>query len=87
MEISMVELIAGLVAVVYTIPIGWLFFLYNRQGRRIDEMQKTSYTKEETEKMIELHNRPVLVAMEGIKADVSEIKLMIGRLFDAQAKS
>ncbi len=87
MEISMVELIAGLVAVVYTIPIGWLFFLYNRQGRRIDEMQKTSYTKDETEKMIELHNRPILQAVESLKGDITEIKQMIGKLFDAQAKS
>lgn len=87
MEISMYELIAGVVGVVYTIPLGWLFYLNNRQSKRIDEMQKSYYDKKETVEMIELHNRPVLVAMEGIKADVSEIKLMIGKLFDAQAKS
>jgi len=87
MEISMLELIAGVMAVVYTIPLGWLFYLNNRQGKRIDELQKTSYTKDETEKMIELHNRPILQAVVGLKSDITEIKQMIGKLFDAQAKS
>lgn len=86
MEISMIELIAGVVAVVYTIPIGWLFYLNNRQGKRIDEMQKTSYTKTETERMIELHNRPILQAVESLKSDITEIKHMIGKLFDAQTQ-
>lgn len=87
MEISMLELIAGVVGVVYTIPLGWLFYLNNRQSKRIDEMQKSYYDKTETEKMIELHNRPILQAVESVKGDITEIKHMIGRLFDAQAKS
>ena len=87
MEISMLELIAGVVAVVYTIPLGWLFYLNNRQGKRIDDLQKTSYSKTETDKMIELHNRPILQAVESLKGDITEIKQMIGKLFDAQVKS
>lgn len=78
--------IIAIMSLVYTLPIGWLFYLLNKNSRRVDELQKTSYTKKETIEMIELHNRPVLVAMESIKADVSEIKVMIGKLFDAQTK-
>lgn len=78
--------IIGIMVVVYTIPIGWLFYLLSRNARRVDDLQRTSYTKAETERMIELHNRPVLIAMEGIKEDVIEIKLMIGKLFDAAPK-
>ncbi len=78
--------IVAIMSVVYTLPIGWLFYLNNKNSRRVDELQRTSYTKSETVEMIELHNRPVLVAMESIKADVSEIKTMIGKLFDAQTK-
>ena len=79
-----VDYILALVAIVYTIPLGWLFILVSRTNDRMDEVQKTSYTKEETEKMIELHNRPVLQAVESVKADITEIKHMIGKLFDAQ---
>lgn len=75
-----------IIAVAFTLPIGWLFYLNTRNSKRIDEMQKSSYTKHETTEMIELHNRPILQAIESVRADVTEIKHLIGKLFDAQAK-
>lgn len=83
----MSEYLTVIMAVAYTIPIGWLFYLNNRNGRRIDELQKTSYTKKETTEMIELHNRPILQAVEGLRGDITEIKHLLGKLFDAQTKS
>lgn len=79
-----IDLVVAAIGIVYTIPLGWLFVLNSRTNDRVDEMQKTSYTKAETEKMIELHNRPVLQAVESLKSDITEIKHMIGKLFDGQ---
>ena len=49
-------------------------------------MQKHGYTKKETTEMIELHNRPILQAVEGLSKDITEIKQLLGKLFDAQAR-
>ena len=85
MEIDLVVLGIG---IIYTIPLGWLFVLNSRTNDRMDEMQKTTFTKQETNEMIELHNRPVLQAVASLKGDITEIKHMIGKLFDGQkAKS
>lgn len=78
------EYMTVIVVAVYTIPIGWLFYLTNKTSRRVDDLQKTSYTKKETTEMIELHNRPILQAVEGLKEDITEIKQLLGKLFDAQ---
>ena len=75
-----------IIAVAFTLPIGWLFYLNTRNSKRIDEMHKSSYTKPETTEMIELHNRPILQAVEGLSKDINEIKHLIVKLFDAQAK-
>lgn len=81
-----IDIIVLAIGIVFTVPLGWLFVLNSRTNDRMDEMQKTSYTKAETEKMIELHNRPVLQAVEGLKNDIVEIKHLLGKLFDAQSK-
>lgn len=83
MEIDLIVLAIG---IVYSVPLGWLFVLNSRTNDRVDEMQRTSYTKQETNEMIELHNRPVLQAVEGLKQDITEIKHMIGKLFDGQTR-
>lgn len=74
-----------IIATAFTLPIGWLFYLNTRNSKRIDDMQKHSYTKKETTEMIELHNRPILQAVEGLRKDITEIKHLLGKLFDAQA--
>ena len=74
-----------IIATAFTLPIGWLFYLNTRNSKRIDDMQKHGYTKKETTEMIELHNRPILQAVEGLRKDITEIKQLLGKLFDAQA--
>jgi len=80
------QYLMAVMAVVYTIPLGWLFLLLRTANGRIDEMQKSSYTKVETKEMIELYNAPLLQAVVTVKEDVTEIKQLIGKLFDAQSK-
>ena len=75
-----------IIAVAFTLPIGWLFYLNTRNSKRIDEMHKSSYTKPETTEMIELHNRPILQEVEGLRKDMTEIKQLLGKLVDAQAR-
>lgn len=75
----------AIMAVVYSIPIGWLFALLRIANGRIDKMQSHSYTKMETKEMIQLHIKPVLQAVDNVKEDTTEIKHLIGKLFDAQA--
>lgn len=79
--------IATIVGLLFTIPIGWLFNLVRTTNKRIDDMQRNHYDKAETDKMIELHLKPVLQSVENVKADTTEIKHLIGKLFDGQAKS
>ena len=74
-------------AIVFTIPIGWLFNLVRITNKRLDDMQKDYYDKQETIKMIELHLVPVLQSVQTVKEDTTEIKHLIGKLFDGQAKS
>lgn len=76
-----------IVAILFTIPIGWLFNLVRTTNKRIDDMQKKYYDKEETDKMILLHLQPVLQSVQHVKEDTVEIKHLIGKLFDGQAKS
>lgn len=80
-----IDLVVAAIGIVYTIPLGWLFVLNSRTNDRMDEMQKTTFTKTETNEMIELHNRPILQAVESVKSDITEIKLLLGKLFDGQA--
>lgn len=79
--------IATIVGVIFSIPIGWLFNLNRTTNKRLDNMQKEYYDKQETIKMIELHLVPVLQSVDRIKEDTTEIKHLIGKLFDGQAKS
>jgi len=80
------QYVMAVMAVVYTIPLGWLFLLLRVANGRIDVMQKDSYTKTETKEMIELYNAPLLQAVVTVREDVKEIKQLIGKLFDAQSK-
>lgn len=79
-----IEQVVPLMAGVYTITLGWLFMMVRANASRVYEMQKNSYTKAETEKMIALHNKPIIQSMETIKEDITEIKQLLGKLFDAQ---
>lgn len=76
-----------IMALVFSLPIGWLFYLLKTANKRIDDMQKQYYDKEETDKMILLHLQPVLQSVQHVKDDTTEIKHLIGKLFDGQAKS
>ena len=76
-----------MMAIAYTIPIGWLFYLHKTSSKRLDDMQKDYYDKKETDKMIELHLKPVLQSVQNVKDDTTEIKHLIGKLFDGQSKS
>lgn len=79
--------IATIVGVVFSIPIGWLFTLNRTTNKRLDDMQQKYYDKSETDKMIVLHLQPVLQSVQQVKEDTTEIKHLIGKLFDGQAKS
>jgi hypothetical protein len=78
-------ILAIVMAVVYSIPIGWLFMLLRNNNARVDKIQRSSYTKMETKEMIELHIKPVLQAVDNVKEDTTEIKKLIRELFNAQA--
>lgn len=78
--------IATIVGVVFSIPIGWLFNLVRTTNKRLDDMQKDYYDKKETDKMIVLHLQPVLQSVQNVKDDTTEIKQLIGKLFDDQRK-
>ena len=84
MEIKMDPLI--IMALVFSLPIGWLFYLLKTANKRIDDMQQKYYDKLETDKMIMLHLQPVLQSVQQVKDDTSEIKHLIGKLFDGQSK-
>lgn len=72
-------------AVVYSIPIGWLFVLLRNNSKRMDKMQSRSYTKMETKEMIELYIKPVLQAVDNVKEDTTEIKSLVSRILYDQA--
>lgn len=72
---------------VLMLPLGWLFVLYRGLSKRVDDMQKTYYDKAETKEMIELHIRPIVQGLERVQQDTTEIKAMIGKLFDGQNKN
>lgn len=85
MEIKMDPLI--IMAIAYSLPLSWLYYLLRTANKRIDDMQQKYYDKEETDKMIMLHLQPVLQSVQQVKDDTVEIKHLIGKLFDGQSKS
>lgn len=68
------------------LPLGWLFVLLRVLSKRVDDMQRDYYDKAETKEMIELHIRPIVQSLDHLKEDTTEIKMMIGKLFDGQNK-
>lgn len=76
-----------IVAVLLTIPVGWLFILIRAINARVDTMQKTYYDKAETKEMIKLHNAPLVQMIQQVKQDTAEIKVLIGKIYDDQQKA
>lgn len=50
----------------------------------VDEAVKNTYTKEETDKLIDLKLKPYEVGLVNVQNDLTEIKAMLSKLLDAK---
>ncbi len=70
--------------------IGMLFKWLHTQTRdnklRIDNMSGKIYSKEETDKMIDLKLQPLAVGIAHVQEDLKEIKSMISKVLDEKNK-
>ena len=59
------------------IPITFLVGWVRALSARLDRMQGTTYTKEETDKMTQLHLAPMEAKLESLNETTKEIKSML----------
>ncbi len=73
--------VVGQIAVV-----GMLFRWLQVQVRDIKLRTQDMYTKDETNDRIDLKLEPIKLGIEHVQKDITELKVMIGRLLDAKNK-
>lgn len=56
----------------------------NKQA--VEQVVKDSYTKAETNERIDLKLKPIEVGIEHLRSDLSEVKVLLGKLLDEKNK-
>lgn len=64
----------------------WLQIQVRDNKIRVDKLVVRSYTKAETKEVIDMKLQPLVVGIEHVQKDVTELKHMIGRLLDEKNK-
>lgn len=64
----------------------WLQVQIRDNKMRVDKMLAESYSKHETNDMIDLKLQPLAVGINHVQEDLKELKHMIGRLLDEKNK-
>lgn len=64
----------------------WLQIQIRDNKMRVDKMMAESYSKHETDGMIDLKLQPLAVGINHVQEDLKELKHMIGRLLDEKNK-
>ena len=75
----------GQVAVIGML-LNWLRVQTRDNKLRIDKMAEKIYSKEETDKMIDLKLQPLAVGISHVQEDLREIKSMISKVLDEKNK-
>jgi len=76
----------AIIQAVMLIPMAYLFALSRALSMRLDNMQREYFDKNETLKMIELHQEPVKVELANINQNIKDLKGLLQRLVDDKSK-